>query len=84
MPGQIWINLPVQDLNRSIAFFKEVGFSVSHGPGNGEDNASLTIGDNNVNVMLFPAAMFEKFTGTRIADTSKRIARNRKLIATDR
>lgn len=71
MAGQIWINLPVKDINKSKDFFTEIGFSLNQGPGNADDKASLFIGDKNVIVMLFTESTFERFTGNHIADTTK-------------
>lgn len=71
MPNQMWINLPVKDLNKSKEFFAQLGFSLNRGPGNDYDNASLVIGDKNVIVMLFPESIFKKFTGNDIADTTR-------------
>jgi len=68
---QIWINLPVKDLNESKEFFTQLGFSVNRGPGNTDENASLVIGDKNVVVMLFPEPTFKKFTGSDIANTTQ-------------
>ncbi|MFD1676572.1 VOC family protein [Alicyclobacillus fodiniaquatilis] len=71
MANQMWINLPVSDLEKSKAFFAQIGFSLSAGPGNISDNACLVIGDENVGVMLFPESTFKKFTGKEIANTAK-------------
>ncbi|WAH35987.1 hypothetical protein [Alicyclobacillus dauci] len=54
MANEIWLNLPVEDLDKSEEFFSQIGFSVKRGAGNSEDNARLVIGDENVTVMLFP------------------------------
>ncbi|WP_139997513.1 VOC family protein [Paenibacillus paridis] len=71
MAGQVWINLPVKDLNKSKSFFTEIGFSLNEGFGNADDQASLVIGDKNVILMLFPESTFQKFTGNNISDTTK-------------
>ncbi|WP_379146877.1 VOC family protein [Paenibacillus sp. sgz500992] len=71
MAGQIWINLPVKDINKSKDFFTEIGFSLNQGHGSADDKASLVIGDKNVIVMLFTESTFERFTGNNIADTTK-------------
>jgi predicted lactoylglutathione lyase len=71
MTKQIWINLPVKDLEKSKEFFTQLGFSLNPGPGNTDDKASLVIGDKNVIVMLFPEPTFTKFTGNDIADTKQ-------------
>lgn len=66
MSQEIWINLPVRDVERSTAFFKEIGF---HAQNTGNERAQLIIGQTMI--LLFPDAAFEKFTGATIADTSR-------------
>ncbi|MFF2093426.1 VOC family protein [Paenibacillus sp. NPDC058174] len=65
MSQEIWINLPVKDVQRSTAFFNEIGF---HADSVGGERAKLAIGQTTI--LLFPAAVFEKFTGAKTADTS--------------
>ncbi|WNS45629.1 VOC family protein [Paenibacillus sp. MMS20-IR301] len=65
MSQDIWINLPVKDVERSTAFFNALGFqAVSFG----NERAKLDIGQTTI--LLFPETTFEKFTGGAIADTS--------------
>jgi len=65
MPQEIWINLPVKDVEKSTAFFNEIGFqAVSFG----NERAKLSIGQTAI--LLFPESAFEKFTGSKTADTS--------------
>ncbi|RAI98271.1 hypothetical protein DET54_104328 [Paenibacillus pabuli] len=65
MPQEIWINLPVKDVERSTAFFNEIGFqAVSVG----NERAKLSIGQTAI--LLFPESAFEKFAGSKTADTS--------------
>ncbi|WP_127529268.1 VOC family protein [Paenibacillus kobensis] len=65
MSQEIWINLPVKDVERSTAFFNAIGFEAASV---GSERAKLVIGQTTI--LLFPDATFEKFTGSRIADTS--------------
>lgn len=66
MPQEIWINLPVKDVEKSTAFFNEIGFpAVSVG----NERAKLSIGQTAI--LLFPESAFEKFTGSKTADTSQ-------------
>ncbi|MEO2202896.1 VOC family protein [Paenibacillus pabuli] len=65
MSQDIWINLPVKDVEKSTAFFNEIGFDAMSV---GSERAKLTIGQTTL--LLFPEAVFEKFTGSTIADTS--------------
>jgi predicted lactoylglutathione lyase len=65
MSQDIWINLPVKDVERSTAFFNEIGFqAVSVG----NERSKLAIGQTTI--LLFPDAAFEQFTGSKTADTS--------------
>ena len=70
MTKQIWINLPVKDINKSKEFFTKLGFSITTQHGNG-DHAKLIIGDNNVLVMLFAESTFKRFTRNEIANTKE-------------
>ncbi|WP_338540849.1 VOC family protein [Paenibacillus tundrae] len=65
MSQDIWINLPVKDVEKSTRFYNEIGF---HAANVGHERAKLTIGQTTI--LLFPNATFEKFTGSQIADTS--------------
>lgn len=65
MAQDIWINLPVKDVIKSTAFFKELGFNAMNV---GSERAMLDIGQTKI--LLFPEATFEKFTGSTVADTS--------------
>lgn len=71
MAQDIWLNLPVRDLARSIAFFSAIGFARNPGPGNSEHSASFTIGDKKIVLMLFAQDVFSGFTNNALADTSK-------------
>jgi Predicted lactoylglutathione lyase len=66
MSQEIWINLPVKDVERSTAFFNQIGFQAANA---GSERAKLTIGSTTI--LLFPNATFEQFTGAKIADTSQ-------------
>lgn len=71
MAQDIWLNLPVSDLAKSVAFFTEIGFTRQTGPGNSEHSASFIIGEKKVILMLFAQDVFAGFTNNVIADTSK-------------
>ncbi|MGO4109436.1 VOC family protein [Paenibacillus sp. YAF4_2] len=66
MPQEIWINLPVKDVQSSTAFFNQIGFQADSV---GNERAKLSIGSTTI--LLFPNETFEKFTGAKIADTSQ-------------
>jgi len=71
MTKDIWINLPVKNLNKSREFFSAIGFPLNSRHVNSDEMASLVVGDKNVIVMLFPEATFEKYTSIKIADTKQ-------------
>jgi predicted lactoylglutathione lyase len=71
MTKELWLNLPVKDVNRSRDFFTKIGFSFAPGPGNTSTSAPLQIGSKGVIVMLFEENLFKRFSGNELADTSK-------------
>ncbi len=72
MIKDIWINLPVKDLKKSITFFEAIGFSfVKSSPGFTPTSAPMLVGSNNVVVMLFEDSLFQSFTQNAITDTAK-------------
>lgn len=71
MTKDIWINLPVKDLNKSKEFFTSLGFPLNPRHMNSDEMVSLVIGDKNMIVMLFPVATFEKYTSIKITDTQQ-------------
>ncbi len=71
MTNDIWLNLPVKDLAKSIHFFTQIGFTNNPGPGNTTNSASFLVGDKKVVLMLFTQDSFTGFTRHALADTSK-------------
>jgi len=69
MTKQLWINLPVKNLNKSKEFFVEIGFALNPHYDR-EEAVSLLIGDKDIVVMLFPEETFNNFTGSKITDTT--------------
>jgi predicted lactoylglutathione lyase len=70
MTKEIWINLPVKDVEKSKAFFTELGFNLH--PGHGDANsACLLLGEKNVAVMLFEENMFKGFTQNALSDAKQ-------------
>ncbi len=66
-----WINLPVKDVKRSKAFFKQLGFlETEHQP---EDDAyaGFYLDEKKTVLMLFPEDRFAEFSGNPNADTNK-------------
>ncbi|MED1948255.1 MULTISPECIES: VOC family protein [Brevibacillus] len=71
MTKELWINLPVKDLEKSKSFFAALGFSFHPRHENSKDVAGLLIGEKNLLVMLFPEAAFQSFTQNELADTKR-------------
>jgi predicted lactoylglutathione lyase len=67
MTKALWINLPVEDVNKSKAFFTKLGFEQNLQYGVREDSASFFIGENNLVIMLFEKSLYESFAGTQIS-----------------
>lgn len=71
MTKELWINLPVKDLEKSKSFFAALGFSFHPRHENSKDMAGLVIGEKNMLIMLFPEATFQTFTQNELADTKR-------------
>jgi len=69
MAKQIFINLPVKDLNKSITFFKKLGFKFN--PQFTDDKAACMIIGENIYSMLLLEKFFKTFTNKEIADANK-------------
>lgn len=69
MIKQIFVNLPVKDLKRSMDFFGKLGFTFNPQFTN-EKAASMLLGDN-IYVMLLGEEFFKTFTNKNIADASQ-------------
>ncbi|WP_159881477.1 VOC family protein [Paenibacillus puerhi] len=63
----IFVNLPVKDLNKSVAFFKELGFEFN--PQFTDENATCMIIGEHIYAMLLVESFFKTFTQKEIADT---------------
>ena len=66
MASQIFVNLPVKDLDRSVAFFTALGYSFN--PTYTDENATCMIVDDNIFVMLLEEARFKTFIKGDISD----------------
>lgn len=69
MHKQIYVNLPVKDLSRSMTFFKSLGFAFNPKFTN-EHAACMVIGDN-IYTMLLPEPFFKTFTSKAICDAKQ-------------
>lgn len=69
MATQIFVNLPVKDLNKTIAFFTRLGFTFN--PQFTDENATCMIVGKDIFVMLLVEKFFKTFTSKDICDTAK-------------
>jgi len=69
MSTQIFVNLPVKDLQRSVDFFTALGFSFD--PRFTDENATcLIIDEDHIYAMLLTHDFFKNFTKKQIADAT--------------
>jgi predicted lactoylglutathione lyase len=69
MHSQIFVNLPVKDLKRSVDFFTTLGYTFN--PQFTNESATCMILGDNLFVMLLVEKFFSSFTSKAICDTSK-------------
>jgi uncharacterized protein len=69
MTTQVFVNLPVKDLNRSKDFFNRLGFSFN--PQFTDDKAACMVLNENGYVMLLSEEFFKNFTKKPIADATR-------------
>lgn len=71
MATQIFVNLAVKDLNRSVEFFSKLGYTFN--PQFTNEKATCMIISDTIYVMLLTEAFFQTFTKKEIADAHKTI-----------
>ncbi len=69
MATQIFVNLPVKDLNKAIEFFTKLDFKFN--TQFTDENATCMIVGENIFVMLLVEKFFKTFTKKEICDTIK-------------
>lgn len=69
MATKIFVNLAVKDLQKSIAFFKQLGFSFN--AQFTDDTATCMIVGDDIFVMLLTESKFKTFTPKPICDATK-------------
>lgn len=72
MANQIFINLAVEDPNKSMEFYTALGFT--NNPQFSDDSGKCMVWSNNIFVMLLSHEKFSSFTNKPIADTKTNIA----------
>jgi predicted lactoylglutathione lyase len=69
MAKQIFINLPVKDITKSVSFFKKLGFKFN--PQFTDDKAACMIIGENIYSMLLLEKFFKSFTKKKVANAKK-------------
>ena len=68
---QMFVNLPVRDLDRTVAFFTALGFSFN--PKFTDENATCMLVGDDCFVMLLVEPFFRQFTDKQLCDTATSI-----------
>jgi predicted lactoylglutathione lyase len=66
-PTQIFVNLPVKDLQKSKDFYTSLGFAIN--PQYSNDKMACMVFDNVIHVMLLTGELFTKYTGKKITNS---------------
>jgi predicted lactoylglutathione lyase len=69
MPSKIFVNLPVQNLARSVEFFGKLGYRFD--PRFTDENATCMIIGEDIHAMLLVEKRFQEFTPKPIADAKQ-------------
>jgi len=69
MHNQIFVNLPISDMQKSQAFFKSLGFTFN--PQFTNDQGACMVVSDDIYVMLLVKPFFQGFTGKPIADATQ-------------
>lgn len=69
MVKQIFVNLPVKDLEKTKAFFAALGFTFN--PQFTDENAACMVMSENIFAMLLQEPFFKTFTNKAIADATQ-------------
>jgi predicted lactoylglutathione lyase len=69
---QVFINLAVKDLDKSMNFYTQMGFS--NNPQFSDDTAKCMVWSDNIFVMIMTHEKFKTFTTKPIADTKNALA----------
>lgn len=69
MPRKIFVNLPVKDLAKSMAFYEKIGFT--NNPQFTDETAACMVLSDEIYVMLLTHEKFKNFTPKDICDATK-------------
>lgn len=68
MIKEIWLNLPVKDLQRSKTFFTSLGFEPTR---DAPEMVGFLVGEKKTPVMMVHEEHFKKYSGHEISDTGR-------------
>lgn len=71
MASQIFVNLPVKELNRSVEFFTQLGYTFN--PQFTDENATCMIIGENIYAMLLVEDYFRTFTDREVVDAHRQV-----------
>jgi predicted lactoylglutathione lyase len=69
MARKIFVNLPVQDLKKSMEYFRRLDFTFN--PQFTDDTAACMVISEDIYAMLLTHAKFKQFTSKEISDATK-------------
>ncbi|MEN6435866.1 MAG: VOC family protein [Anaerolineaceae bacterium] len=69
MATKIFVNLPVQNLERSVSFFSKLGFTFN--PQFTDENATCMVIGEDIYSMLLVEKFFQTFTSKKVCDAHK-------------
>ncbi len=72
MASQVFINLVVKDIEKSMAFYTQMGFS--NNPQFSDESGKCMVWNESIFVMIMTAEKFKSFTSKPLADTKNSIA----------
>ena len=71
MAKDIWINLPVTDLQKATIFYEAIGFQLNKQAPKSDTMSSFIVGSNQLIVNFFTNQLIESFGQNKVSDTSK-------------
>ena len=70
MTKEIWVNLPVKNIEKSVAFFSAIGFIKNERFPFTDTMASFLIGEKKFVMMLFTEDLLEGYSANKVSDTN--------------
>ena len=70
MTKELWVNLPVKNIQKSKKFFSDIGFSFNEDR-ESETMAAMMVGEKKVPVILFEESTFQSVIQHNVTDTEK-------------